>query len=79
MLNVAGDSSVGKSAITQVFHSDGSHFPKAYVMVCTDLRGSQKAMVWPTQYTPRVSTIYYLTICYYTVSCLRIYFLSGMF
>ncbi|KAI0237784.1 Intraflagellar transport protein 27 [Lamellibrachia satsuma] len=29
---VVGDSTVGKSAITQVFHSDGSHFPKAYVM-----------------------------------------------
>ena len=28
-----GDASVGKSAITQVFHSDGSHFPKNYSMV----------------------------------------------
>ena len=32
---VLGDSTVGKSALTQAFHSDGSHFPKPYVMVCT--------------------------------------------
>ncbi|XP_072167670.1 intraflagellar transport protein 27 homolog [Diadema setosum] len=29
---IVGDSAVGKSALTQVFHSDGSHFPKAYSM-----------------------------------------------
>ncbi|KAJ8037048.1 Intraflagellar transport protein 27-like [Holothuria leucospilota] len=29
---VVGDSAVGKSALTQVFHSDGSHFPKGYSM-----------------------------------------------
>ncbi|XP_038048254.1 intraflagellar transport protein 27 homolog [Patiria miniata] len=29
---VVGDSTVGKSALTQVFHSDGTHFPKAYSM-----------------------------------------------
>ena len=28
-----GDSTVGKSAVTQVFHSDGTHFPKNYNMV----------------------------------------------
>ena len=28
-----GDSTVGKSAISQMFHSDGSHFPKSYSMV----------------------------------------------
>ncbi|XP_070580723.1 intraflagellar transport protein 27 homolog [Ptychodera flava] len=27
-----GDSCCGKSAITQVFHSDGAHFPKSYSM-----------------------------------------------
>ena len=31
----AGDQAVGKSAITQVFHSDGKHFPEKYNMVCT--------------------------------------------
>ena len=30
---VVGDSGVGKSAIAQSFHSDGTHFPKAYTMV----------------------------------------------
>ncbi|ELT87120.1 hypothetical protein CAPTEDRAFT_80634, partial [Capitella teleta] len=29
---IVGDSCSGKSAITQVFHSDGSHFPKNYAM-----------------------------------------------
>nr|XP_006819001.1 PREDICTED: intraflagellar transport protein 27 homolog isoform X2 [Saccoglossus kowalevskii] len=29
---LTGDSAVGKSAITQVFHSDGAHFPKSYSM-----------------------------------------------
>ncbi|CAH1269136.1 IFT27 [Branchiostoma lanceolatum] len=29
---VAGDSTVGKSALVQTFHSDGSHFPKSYTM-----------------------------------------------
>ncbi|XP_071948916.1 intraflagellar transport protein 27 homolog [Antedon mediterranea] len=29
---VVGNSTVGKSALTQIFHSDGSHFPKAYSM-----------------------------------------------
>ncbi|XP_041474434.1 intraflagellar transport protein 27 homolog [Lytechinus variegatus] len=29
---VVGDSAVGKSALTQVFHSDGAHFPKGYSM-----------------------------------------------
>lgn len=29
---IVGDSCVGKSAVTQVFHSDGSHFPKNYQM-----------------------------------------------
>ncbi|CAD5118783.1 DgyrCDS7462 [Dimorphilus gyrociliatus] len=29
---IVGDSTVGKSAITQVFHSDGTHFPKTYSM-----------------------------------------------
>ena len=28
-----GDAAVGKSAITQVFHSDNSQFPKSYTMV----------------------------------------------
>ncbi|XP_068760670.1 intraflagellar transport protein 27 homolog [Montipora capricornis] len=31
-LIVAGDPGVGKSALTQVFHSDGTHFPKNYTM-----------------------------------------------
>ncbi|XP_074648655.1 intraflagellar transport protein 27 homolog [Tubulanus polymorphus] len=31
-LIVTGDSTVGKSALAQVFHSDGSHFPKNYTM-----------------------------------------------
>jgi len=30
----SGDATVGKSAITQVFHSDNSQFPKSYTMVC---------------------------------------------
>ncbi|KAK7005191.1 intraflagellar transport protein 27 [Biomphalaria glabrata] len=29
---IVGDSTVGKSSITQVFHSDSSHFPKNYTM-----------------------------------------------
>ena len=29
---IVGDATVGKSSIAQVFHSDGSHFPKNYVM-----------------------------------------------
>lgn len=29
---IVGDAASGKSAITQVFHSDGSHFPKNYTM-----------------------------------------------
>ncbi|CAH1794543.1 unnamed protein product [Owenia fusiformis] len=29
---IAGDSAVGKSALTQVFHSDGAHYPKNYAM-----------------------------------------------
>jgi len=29
----SGDATVGKSAITQVFHSDNSQFPKNYTMV----------------------------------------------
>ncbi|EGD79738.1 hypothetical protein PTSG_10721 [Salpingoeca rosetta] len=29
---IIGDQTVGKSAVTQAFHSDGSHFPKAYTM-----------------------------------------------
>ncbi|XP_064644206.1 intraflagellar transport protein 27 homolog [Lineus longissimus] len=31
-LVLCGDSTSGKSAITQVFHSDGAHFPKNYSM-----------------------------------------------
>ena len=30
---LVGDSCVGKSAIAHTFHSDGTHFPKAYTMV----------------------------------------------
>ncbi|XP_013384370.1 intraflagellar transport protein 27 homolog [Lingula anatina] len=29
---VVGDSTVGKSALTQVFHSDGTHYPKNYTL-----------------------------------------------
>eukprot|EP00051_Salpingoeca_urceolata_P029329 m.489581 g.489581 ORF g.489581 m.489581 type:complete len:188 (+) comp26901_c0_seq1:134-697(+) len=29
---IAGEPGVGKSALSQVFHSDGVHFPKAYTM-----------------------------------------------
>ncbi|KAK2166846.1 hypothetical protein LSH36_34g00049 [Paralvinella palmiformis] len=29
---VVGEPTSGKSAVTQVFHSDGSHFPKSYLM-----------------------------------------------
>ncbi|XP_077979426.1 intraflagellar transport protein 27 homolog [Glandiceps talaboti] len=29
---IVGESGVGKSAVTQVFHSDGAHFPKSYSM-----------------------------------------------
>ncbi|XP_033112290.1 intraflagellar transport protein 27 homolog [Anneissia japonica] len=29
---IVGNATVGKSALTQVFHSDGSHFPKSYAM-----------------------------------------------
>ncbi|EDV20668.1 expressed hypothetical protein [Trichoplax adhaerens] len=29
---IAGDDTVGKSALTQVFHSDGTHYPKNYLM-----------------------------------------------
>jgi len=28
-----GDSCSGKSALTQVFHSDGAHYPKNYTLV----------------------------------------------
>lgn len=28
-----GDPCVGKTALTQAFHSDGTHFPKNYTMV----------------------------------------------
>ena len=31
--NDIGDSTVGKSALTQAFASDGTHIPKAYTMV----------------------------------------------
>ena len=31
---VMGDPAVGKSAITQMFHSNGQRFPKAYNMTC---------------------------------------------
>jgi GTPase SAR1 family protein len=31
---VVGDACVGKTAITQVFNSGGSTYPKNYVMVC---------------------------------------------
>ncbi|XP_020912307.1 intraflagellar transport protein 27 homolog isoform X2 [Exaiptasia diaphana] len=31
-LIVAGDSCTGKTALTQVFHSDGTHYPKNYTM-----------------------------------------------
>lgn len=31
---IVGDSATGKSSITQVFHSDGTHFPKNYSMTC---------------------------------------------
>ncbi|XP_031551404.1 intraflagellar transport protein 27 homolog [Actinia tenebrosa] len=31
-LLIAGDSCVGKTALTQVFHSDGSQFPKNYTL-----------------------------------------------
>ena len=30
---ISGDSTVGKSALSQVFHSDGAQFPKSYMMV----------------------------------------------
>lgn len=30
----AGDATVGKSAITQMFYSAGATYPKNYVMVC---------------------------------------------
>jgi len=30
---ILGEPTSGKSAVTQVFHSDGSHFPKSYLMV----------------------------------------------
>ena len=33
MCVLAGDSTVGKSALTQSFASDGTQFPKAYAMV----------------------------------------------
>ena len=33
-LVVVGDSCVGKTAITQVFQSDGATYPKNYMMVC---------------------------------------------
>eukprot|EP01112_Ceratiomyxa_fruticulosa_P012474 TRINITY_DN3456_c0_g1_i1.p1 TRINITY_DN3456_c0_g1~~TRINITY_DN3456_c0_g1_i1.p1 ORF type:complete len:189 (-),score=27.25 TRINITY_DN3456_c0_g1_i1:90-656(-) len=29
---ILGDPAVGKSALTQMFHSDGTHYPKNYVM-----------------------------------------------
>ncbi|BFZ17201.1 hypothetical protein BsWGS_20241 [Bradybaena similaris] len=32
LLSDGSDTSVGKSSITQVFHSDGAHFPKTYTM-----------------------------------------------
>ena len=41
---ILGDSTVGKSAMTQVFHSDGSTFPKNYQMVCINFqRGARIA------------------------------------
>lgn len=33
LLSVVGDAAVGKSALTQMFHSDSAHYPKNYVMV----------------------------------------------
>ena len=33
MLSASGDATVGKSALTQAYHSDGSSFPKTYTMV----------------------------------------------
>ena len=34
---VVGDACVGKTALTQVFHSGGSTYPKNYIMVSADL------------------------------------------
>ena len=31
---LVGDACVGKSALTQVFHSGGGTYPKNYLMVC---------------------------------------------
>jgi len=33
VMHATGDATVGKSALTQVFHSDNSQFPKNYTMV----------------------------------------------
>lgn len=40
---IVGDSTVGKSAVTQVFHSDGTMFPKNYTMT-TGVEVCQKMM-----------------------------------
>lgn len=34
---LSGDTSVGKSSVAQVFHSDGAHFPKNYTMASVKL------------------------------------------
>ena len=31
---MVGDAHVGKSAVKEMFHSGGQHYPKNYVMVC---------------------------------------------
>ena len=35
---MVGDAHVGKSAVKEMFHSGGQHYPKNYVMVCISWR-----------------------------------------
>lgn len=43
----SGDSTVGKSALAQFFHSDGSHYPKTYTMVHLTLCARKPSLPCP--------------------------------
>ena len=59
-----GDPAVGKSALTQMFHSNGQRFPKAYNMTC-GVDFSAKAVKIPnTEPEEAVELhIFYLILC----------------
>ena len=41
-----GDPCVGKTALTQAFHSDGTHFPKNYTMVSSVITSLLSLLVY---------------------------------